>query len=294
MINTNRSVGAFVGAIGTQIFRKHGFLWVLLVLSLTFPCLASSKIKHNYQPVEIEIIADNGKRFSIYPVTQQHLKNEYRAYVEALDGENYSLNIINRSSLRLGLVIAVDGRNIISGKKSTLKHNENMYILEPYETQSYSGWRTSSKDIHRFYFTQAEDSYAHAFDDDSAMGVIAVAVYQEKQPFLTRHEKKILSKPKSRAPNRAYDSAAGESATMDKAETEAGTGFGEHQTSHVRHVQFNPKRVALTKNFYKYEWRETLCQKNIIDCGYHRHKKNNRFWPTDDYEVGYAPHPPRN
>lgn len=284
----------YVAKLGNQYFTKFGLLWMVLALSLTFPGLASSKFKQIYQPVEIEIIADNGNRFSIYPVTQRHLKNEYRAYVEALNGENYTLNIRNHSNQRLGLVIAVDGRNIISGKKSTLKHNENMYILGPYETQSYSGWRTSSKDIHRFYFTQAEDSYAHAFEDDSAMGVIAVAVYEEKKPFFTRREKKEISKPTSRAPNRSYDSTAGESATMDKAETEAGTGFGEHQTSHVRHVQFNPKRVALTKNFYKYEWRETLCQKNIIDCGYHRHKKNNRFWPTDDYEVGYAPHPPRN
>jgi hypothetical protein len=282
-----------------QIFGKFGLLWMLLALSLTVPCLASSKLDQNYHPVEIEIIADNGNHFSIYPVTQRHLKNEYRAYVEALNGENYSLNIRNHSNKRLGLVIAVDGRNIISGKKSKLKHNENMYILGPYETQSYSGWRTSSKDIHRFYFTEFEDSYAHAFDDDSAMGVIAVAVYEEKQPlFITRHEKKKTAKPSAQSPSRSHDSAAGKSGAAndsvlaDQAETKAGTGFGDHQTSHVRHVQFNPKRSALAKNFYKYEWRETLCQKNIIDCGYHRHEKKNRFWPRDDYEVGYAPHPP--
>jgi len=236
-------------------FLKFGLLWILLALSLTVPCLASSKFDQYYQAVEIEIIADNGKRFSIYPVTQRHLKNEYRAYVEAINGENYSLNIRNHSNQRLGLVIAVDGRNIISGKKSKLKHHENMYILGPYETQSYSGWRTSSKDIHRFYFTDSDDSYAEAFDDDSAMGVIAVAVYEEKQPFFTRYEKKQTAKPSvQRAPNRSYDGAA-ESVLADQAEKEAGTGFGEHETSHVRRVQFNAKRKALAKNFYKYEWR---------------------------------------
>ena len=298
MINTIKFVGKIGGQISSQIFGKFGLLWMLLAVSLTFPCLASSKFDQNYHPIEIEIIADNGSRFSIYPVTQRHLKNEYRAYVEALNGENYSLNIRNHSNQRLGLVIAVDGRNIISGKKSKLKHNENMYILGPYETQSYSGWRTSSKDIHRFYFTEVDDSYAQAFDDDSAMGVIAVAVYEEKQPFFTRHNKKSTAKPSAQAPSRSHDSAAGkpgaanESILADQAEKEAGTGFGDHQTSHVRHVQFNPKRYALAKNFYKYEWRETLCQKSIIDCGYHRYEKKNRFWPRDDYEVGYAPHPP--
>lgn len=274
-------------------FLKFGCFWVLLALSLTAPCMASSTFVQNHQPVEIQITSDSGNSFSIYPVNQQHLKNEYRAYVEAIDGKNYSLSIRNHSNQRLGLVIAVDGRNIISGKKSKLKHKENMYILGPYETQSYSGWRTSSKDIHRFYFTEVEDSYAHAFDDESAMGVIAVAVFEEKQPLFTTREKKQRAKPSAKASARSHDSAASESAAMDKAETEAGTGFGEHATSHVRHVQFNAKRTALAKNFYKYEWRETLCHKRIIDCGYPRHQqKKNRFWPTDDYEVGYAPHPP--
>ncbi|MBT8125026.1 MAG: hypothetical protein KJO81_09400 [Gammaproteobacteria bacterium] len=285
-------------------FLNCGLLWMLLTLSLTVPCLASSKFDQNYQPIEIEIISDNGKTFSIHPVAQRYLKKENRAYVEAINGENYSLNIRNHSNQRLGLVIAVDGRNIISGQKSKLKHNENMYILGPYETQSYAGWRTSSRDIHRFYFTDIEDSYAHAFDDDSAMGVIAVAVYEEKQPFFTRHEKKQTinkpqaSKPRAQAPNRSYDAAGESSGTAngsvlaEQAEKEVGTGFGKHQTSHVRKVHFNAKHTALVKNFYKYEWRETLCQKNIIDCGYHRHEKKNRFWPRDDYEVGYAPHPP--
>ncbi|NNC68278.1 MAG: hypothetical protein HKN83_09620 [Gammaproteobacteria bacterium] len=284
-------------------FLNCGLLWMLLTLSLTVPCLASSKFDQNYQPIEIEIISDNGKTFSIYPVTQRYLKKENRAYVEAINGENYSLNIRNHSNQRLGLVIAVDGRNIISGQKSKLNHNENMYILGPYETQSYAGWRTSSRDIHRFYFTDIEDSYAHAFDDDSAMGVIAVAVYEEKQPFFTRHEKKqTINKPqasklRAQAPNRSYDAGessgtANGSVLAEQAEKEVGTGFGKHQTSHVRKVHFNAKHTALVKNFYKYEWRETLCQKNIIDCGYHRHEKKNRFWPRDDYEVGYAPHPP--
>ncbi|MEM7400468.1 MAG: hypothetical protein AAF304_00805 [Pseudomonadota bacterium] len=274
------------------------WLGILLVLSLTAPCIAASKYDRNYVPinnqnVEIEIITDNGDAFSIYPVTHRHLKNEYRAYVEAINGENYSLQIHNRSNQRLGLVIAVDGRNIISGKRSNLKHNENMYIVGPYETQTYSGWRTSSKDIHRFYFTDMEDSYAHAFGDDSATGVIAVAVFEEKRPFFASREKRKTSKPSvQNAPSRSSDAAKGESALMDQAENEVGTGFGEHETSYVRKVTFNAKRSATMKNFYKYEWRETLCHKKIIQCGHALPHKNNRFWPHEDYEVGYAPYPP--
>jgi hypothetical protein len=79
----------------------------------------------------------------------------------------------------VGLVIAVDGRNIISGKQSWLRNDERMYILGPYGRGEFKGWRTSLDSINRFYFTEVADSYAAAFRDESAMGVIAVAVYPE-------------------------------------------------------------------------------------------------------------------
>ncbi len=286
-----------------NLFKWLGMALILglTTLSVTATCMASSQYgpRHApipYQAVEIEIISDQGDTFSIYPVTRRHLKNEYRAYVEAIDGENYSIRIRNHSNQRLGLVIAVDGRNIISGKKSKLKHNERMYIVGPYETQTHAGWRTSSKDIHRFYFTQAEDSYAEAFEDDSAMGVIAVAVYEEKRAFITHRKGTDMTRPSMESKSKRSANSAGKESSVlaDQAEQEAGTGFGEHQTSHVRVVQFNSKRSPFMKSFYKYEWRETLCQKNIIPCEHHHPHKKNRFWPHDDYEVGYAPHPPRH
>ncbi len=276
----------------------YKWLGLFFALSVTAPSMAASKSGQNYvqinnQSVEIEIISDNGDAFSVYPATRRHFKNEYRAYVEAINGENYSLKIRNHSNQRLGLVIAVDGRNIISGKQSNLKHHETMYIVGPYETQTYSGWRTSSKDIHRFFFTEMEDSYAHAFGDDSAMGVIAVAVFEEKQPFFSWHEKKRTSKPSAqRAPNHSNDSAKSESVLQDQVESEAGTGFGDHETSYVRKVTFNAKRKPTMKSFYKYEWREVLCNKKIIHCGHKHPIKKNRFWPHEYYEVGYAPYPP--
>ena len=173
----------------TYLF-KFGLLWSALLISLTAPSIALSNFDRNYHSIEIDIVTDNGNIFPVYPVTRRYLKNEYRAYLEAINGDNYALRIRNHSNRRLGLVIAVDGRNIISGKKSNLKHYENMYILDPYQTQSYSGWRTSSSDIHRFYFTDSQDSYAEAFGDDTAMGVIAVAVYEEKTPNLKFSDKK--------------------------------------------------------------------------------------------------------
>ena len=263
---------------------KSGLLWIILFTSLTAPSLALSKFDRKYQPVEIDVVTDQGEVFPYYPVKRHYWDNEFRAYLEAIKGKNYALRIRNNTNQRIGLVIAVDGRNIISGKKSHLKHKENMYILSPYETQTYAGWRTSSNDIHRFYFTNVEDSYAHAFDDDSAMGVIAIAIFEEHTPKL-----KLFKDKKSVHSNAPSASRSHESTAADKVEAEAGTGFGEHVTSHAYRVHFKAKRSASSKYFYKYEWRETLCAKQIIECG----KPKNRFWPSDDYDVGFAPFPPK-
>ncbi len=269
---------------------KLGLLWLILAISLTAPTMALSKFERHYQPVEIDVVTDRGEAFSVYPVTQHHLNKQYRAYLEAVKGENYALRIRNHSNQRLGLVIAVDGRNIISGNQSHLKYHENMYILDPYQTQTYSGWRTSNKDIHRFYFTDLDNSYAHAFGDDSAMGVITVAVFEENITKPSLYDKK--ESLKSKAPSAANRSFESDSATADHVESEAGTGFGKHANSHSYRVYFNPKRAAQAKYFYKYEWREVLCKKQIIHCSHYKNKGSNRFWPHDEVEVGYAPYPP--
>ena len=65
------------------------------------------------------------------PPTAGRLPNR-KVYAEAARGDQYTILVRNRLARRVGVVLAVDGRNIISGQKSWLKNNERMYILEPY------------------------------------------------------------------------------------------------------------------------------------------------------------------
>ncbi|MCI5224040.1 MAG: hypothetical protein D3924_15560, partial [Candidatus Electrothrix sp. AR4] len=123
--------------------------------------------------ISVEVIADQGYIFPTYPVRSDH--GTYRAYLQAKRNARYGVRIRNNTDRRVGVVVTVDGRNIISGKKSYLRNTEKMYILAPYGVGTYRGWRTSSNRINRFYFTNEGDSYADAWGDNSAMGVIAVA-----------------------------------------------------------------------------------------------------------------------
>lgn len=210
--------------------------------------------------LSVEIITDSGQPYPVYPVGSRD--GSRRAYVEARLNARYGIRITNHTGRRLGLVVAVDGRNIISGDRSHLSSSERMYVLDPYSEAVYDGWRTSRDYVSRFYFTSAGDSYAGAWDDYSAMGVIAVAAYAERRPSASLYDD---------APRRrSYSSSPG-------------TGFGEEDYSPAARTEFWPKSRPLARHFLKYEWRETLCRKNVISCQPHWPQPENRFWDDEDY-----------
>jgi hypothetical protein len=221
--------------------------------------------------VTIQVIDDRGRSF--YQLPLRDSRDSYRAYMEAYPDATYALKVRNRSDQRIGLVITVDGRNIISGKRSDLLPNERMYILGPREEAVYSGWRTGKNKVNQFYFTDEGGSYAAAWGDSSAMGVIAVAAYQEEAPVQLSRERESTSARKS-APRQRDN---------------AGTGYGDEEYSPSTQVEFNPLRKAFAQYFIKYEWHESLCEKGVIKC---RRDSGNRFW-KEDKNGGFAPPPPR-
>jgi hypothetical protein len=227
------------------------------------------------QAVDVEIRSDGGRLLPLYPVSG--VASGRRLYAEAVKGERYTILVRNRLDRRIGVVVAVDGRNIISGRRSWLKSDERMYVLEPYAQGEFSGWRTSLESVNRFYFTEADDSYAAAFHDETAMGVIAVAAY----PEVPRREEPAELQP---AVPRSLDRAA----PSTKAESErAGTGYGPREHSPVRVVAFEPEKTAADRFFIKYEWRSVLCRQGIIRSGCSRPPRN-RFWDEGEF----APPPP--
>ena len=248
--------------------------------------------------VEVRIVTDDGRTLPAYPVKMKHALK--KVYAEAVKGDHYRIEVRNRLNRRVGLVIAVDGRNIISGEKSWLRNSERMYILEPYGSGQFAGWRTGQERINRFYFTDVPDSYAAAFGDESAMGVITVAVY----PELRRHEPPHvpLSRPgpayergdvevygaTDRAAAPAARSEAKRAAKAEQALEEAGTGYGREEYAPVETVAFEAEKRAVETIHFKYEWRSTLCRLGVVSCDTPRRRPPNRLWDNG----GYAPPPP--
>ena len=256
-------------------------VFILTVIMLS----AAAPVYPHTGEVSIEVVSERGTTFLSIP-HQDFWKGGthiLKKYLEARKGENYGIVIRNRTPERVGVVIAVDGRNIISGKKSDLKNNEAMYLVSGFEHARYDGWRTDKDTVHRFYFTEMADSYAmRAFSDSTSMGVIAVAVYREKERPKPLHEQKRQSR-ESAAPSAESSLRSKSGAVKDEA---TGTGFGDAQYSPTIKVAFEPESNPLQKMLVKYEWREVLCRKGILSCG---QQMGNRLWSKDEY----APYPPR-
>lgn len=266
-----------------------------LLLGLSF--LATQTI-YAGDGIRVNIVADDGYRFPIYQADAKGVTNRY--YLQAEKNTRYGIQVKNQTDSRVGLVIAVDGRNIITGDRSDLRPTEKMYVLEPYASATYDGWRTAKNAVNRFYFTDAGNSYAEAFNDSSAMGVIAIAVFEEKyQPQREDwDETRSMERPrKSIAPEAAAPAspaplarAGSRMKNSSSADSEAGTGYGEREHSPSVRVEFTPESRPMQRLFYKYEWKEVLCRKQIITCEERRPVRQNRFWPEDD---NFAPPPPR-
>ena len=263
---------------------RNAFLTVLLI-SLVIPVFTWAHAGKE-DVVDVRILSDSGGEFQKYRTYPGRHQEGKFFYMEAVKGQRYSIRITNKSDRRIGIVIAVDGRNIIDGKKSDLRLNERMYIIGPYEANTFEGWRTGMDRTNRFYFTEQSDSYAEkVFADASAMGTIALAVYREKLPEIVPYSKRssrMKDEPAEAAPCAPSEGRSADRSEQKKNE-QAGTGFGETTYSPAFVVQFDPEHTVAEKIVLKYEWRSELCRKGIIHCG-----PKNRFWP-DDYE--FAPIP---
>lgn len=264
--------------------------WTALGLALV-ACVVpgAAQADDPWSRVEVEIVSDRGEAFPTYPA--RHSRQDLRrAYLEARNQARYRIRVHNHASRRVGLVIAVDGRNIISGARSDLARSEPMYILEPDESASYEGWRTSETEVHEFYFTDWKDSYAEAFGDASARGVIAVAVFRERVPAQTLRELPGLRGQQPRAEQGGASEPAPTAKSEEKARRDsAGTGFGEEVYSPVRRVAFESERAPAVRYLFKYEWRDTLCDLRVIPCV---PPERNRIWDEGE-RLGFAPFPPR-
>jgi hypothetical protein len=108
-----------------------------------------------------------------------------RHYFQAFRGKNYALVLTNNTGQRVGVVVAVDGLNVVNGDRSSLSRHEPMYVLDPHESATIRGWRTSLNEVRKFVFVDEERSYAERTGQANGdMGWIRVVSFRERESNL--------------------------------------------------------------------------------------------------------------
>jgi hypothetical protein len=101
-----------------------------------------------------------------------------RSYVLGHDGARYSIRIQNQTSARFEAVATVDGLDVIDGEPGAFE--KRGYLVQPWSTLEIDGFRRSEEAVAAFRFGSVENSYAAKRGSDRNVGVIGVAVFQER------------------------------------------------------------------------------------------------------------------
>lgn len=138
----------------------------LALMGFANPASANSSL------VEISVVdRDTGQALQQY-------KHSGRDYVSGTPGSKYSIRVKNLTRTRVMAVLSVDGVNIISGQ--TADPSQVGYVLEPRRSYDIAGWRKSNTEIAAFEFSSLSQSYAAKTGRPSNVGVIGLAVFEER------------------------------------------------------------------------------------------------------------------
>jgi hypothetical protein len=224
-----------------------------------------------------------------------------RFYLEAREGRRYALTLANRSADRLGVVVSVDGLNVISGARD--EGRGRMYVLDPWQSTSVRGWRSSLQDVHEFSFVDERASYAaRAGKANRKMGWIEVSVYREQDAVVLQaappgaprwlERSEANDEPASDAREKAQRSdrsneAPAPSVVGGAARSYPGTGWGRRAHDPALLVDFQPEAQPSQTVTLRYEYRPALVALGVLP----RHVPVDRLRQRERAESGFAPPP---
>ncbi len=144
-----------------------------------------------------------------------------RTFVLGGLGRRYSLRLRNGSAQRVEFVAAVDGRDVLDGRPSEMA--KRGYIVQPYGEVVIDGFRLNNDSVAAFRFSDVRRSYAAKMGDARDVGVIGVAVFPERAPFIRSYPAQLRREGYAGAAAAPMDAARGLSAGSANLE---GAGMG--------------------------------------------------------------------
>lgn len=274
-------------------------LLVALVAAATLAGAANATVRPNYDVrsdfwadgnlVDVQIRVD-GEAAPLFLSP----RGDRRHYFEAFAGRNYSVVLRNNSARRIGVLLTVDGLNVVNGEMTRKSPNEPMYVLDAWESATIQGWRTSINDVRRFVFVDEKRSYAERTGQaNSDMGWIRVLAFREQKQVrifnwkngqspdlpwrdtVGERDQRSKNEPEAAAPRASADKApaptlqrmdegsqersmAGLESSKDAGGSYPGTGWGDRRTDRVNYVDFTAERTPVDQLVFRYEYARGL------------------------------------
>jgi len=180
-----------------------------------------------------------------------------QTYVGGTLGQRYQIKVHQGAgrggqSSRFLAVCTVDGRNVLDAKPGSI---DGQGLVITY-SGAFDGWRTSMEYVAAFRITSPAESYASGKGDVSNVGVIGVAIFEEKRAVRPPPVRRLCSTPAvMRGATRGIASPRPAS---------AGTGFGESHTSRVTTTTFDRQAKAAETIEIRYDTIEALIEAGIL------------------------------
>ncbi|HEY1752921.1 MAG TPA: hypothetical protein VGG29_16810 [Caulobacteraceae bacterium] len=155
---------------GQTAARRGPALAAALAAAILACAAAGSQVRA--APVDLQVVdRTTGQPLRVW-------RHDGRSYVAGAVGDRYGLRVTNHTDGRVLVVLSVDGVNIISGE--TAGYDQRGYIFAPHETYVLNGWRKSLNEIADFTFARLPNSYAALTGRPANVGVIGIAVFNER------------------------------------------------------------------------------------------------------------------
>jgi hypothetical protein len=203
-----------------------------------------------------------------------------RSYVEAIEGNEYTLRVRNPYSYRVAVALSVDGLNTIDARR-TSAWEASKWVIGPYQTIDITGWQVSSDRARHFYFTTERDSYGAKLGQTANLGVISAAFFRERQPTPVQ-----VTPPPEPRPVRPYEDKSSNDSRGSEAPTasarkesrassapatddeSAATGIGRSVTNDVHWVNMQLESRPTSEVTIRYEYHEGLVRLGILPRPY--------------------------
>lgn len=191
-------------------------------------------------------------------------------WIAGIPGHRYAVRLTNTSGRRVLVVLSVDGVNAVTGQ--TAAPSQAGYVLEPWQSTEVAGWRKSMDDVAQFVFTDLPDSYAARTGRPFDVGVIGIAVFDERTYAPPPPPVAISGEARGAANDTAREESAAAApasraadAAMPQARQRMGTGHGAREWAPTTRTTFeraSSRPVQLTQ--LRYDDEDTLVARGVL------------------------------